>query len=412
MASPAGSMYLVGVDSLLSQLTNALMSPEGAKLIMLSGLGGVGKTAVARAAVERVLQVDRFHALAWINCQADRFSGTHVQMGQAPVLTTDALFDHVLRQLRPNPVSDRFLFDQIAVQTGSEKVTFDQLLGFLQQELDRHEPSHLPHSEKRSLVTDLLWAAPTLIVIDSLEAASDPQTLIEELWHLASRTNLKVLITSRSRFSEPHHAKLLEMRGLAESDAMHLLRIYASERGIETLDHAASDELRSVADASSGNPFVIQWIVNQLAMLPVQQVSSALAHGTGSGAEVFDFIYQNTWEALSVLARQVLIAIARSPIAGNGWETLQRSTGLSPDVLNRALQELVSGSLVIVSAGSDLSYQVVPMTRAFVLNTVGTGTDHQVSASFETYRPPTRNDLTSRIVHKDTYRRWARECRK
>lgn len=409
IASPVGVTCLVGIDSLLSQLTHVLTSPDGAKLTMLSGLGGVGKTTVARAAVEQLLQADQFHALAWINCQADRFSGTPIHMSQAQAVTRDAFFDHVLRQLRPNPVSDRVLFDQIAVQVGSEKVSFDQLLGFLHQELDSHEPSHLSLAEKRSLVTDLLWAAPTLIVIDGLEATADPQKLIEELWHLASRTNLKVLITSRSRLSDHHDAKLLDMRGLAASDAIHLLRTYASERGIEAVDKASPDDLYRLAVASGGNPLVIQWIVNQLSVLPVQQVSNVLSR---AGAEVFEFIYQNTWEALSMSARKVLIAIAWSASAENGWETLQHSTGLRPDILNRSLQELVAGSLVVVSAGSDPAYQIAPMTRAFVLNTVDVEANHQPTiGSFETYRPPMSNDLASRIVHEDTYRRWAREYR-
>ncbi len=410
-ASSTGHLSLVGIDSLVVQLTDALTSHEGAKLILLSGLGGVGKTTAARSAVERVLQLDRFDALAWINCQADLFTSTQTQTRQVPALTMDAFFGQMLWQLRPNPVSDRCVFDQIAEQAGAEKITFDQLLGVLHQEHERHEPSHLPLTEKRALVADFLWAVPTLIVVDGLEGFSDPQGLIQELSHLASRTNLKVLITSRYRFSEHHGAKLLHRRGLAASETIQFLRAYALERGTEAVDKATPDDLQRLVDASSGNPLVIQWIVNQLAVLPVQQVLSGLSSGTE--AEIFGFIYQNTWESLSGPAQQVIGAIVRSTMAENGWDALQRSTRLRPDVLNRSLQELVAQSLVDVSAGSAPSYEVVPMTRAFVQNASNVETDHPWTPQFvETYRLQTNSDLADRIARKNTCRRWVREYRK
>ena len=246
-------------------------------------------------------------------------------------------------------------------------MTFDQVLGFLHKELDRQEPCHLPLSEKRSLVMDLLWAVPTLIVVDGLEAISDTQGLMEELWHLASRTSVKVLITSRSRFTEFHDIKHFEMRGLVESDAIQLLRTYASERSIEAVDKVSPEDLNTLANASCGNPLVIRWMVNQLAVLPLQQVLSALSHRTGSGREIYDFIYGSAWELLSVPARQVLVTIARSAVSGTAWKPLRRNTGLTPEMLNRSLQELVAASFVTVSANPDPYYQVTPMTCAFVL---------------------------------------------
>jgi hypothetical protein len=300
------------------------------------------------------------------------------------------------------------------VQVEDEKITFDQVLGFLHQELDGQEPSHLPLSEKRSLVMDLLWAAPTLIVVDGLEAIPDTQGLIEELWQLASRTNAKVLITSRSRLSERHYVKYLDMRGLIEADAIHLLRTYAAERGIEAVDRTSSEDLHRLADAASGNPLVIQWMVNQLAVLPLQQVLSALSQGTGSGSELYNFMYRNAWENLSVPARQVLVTIARSAAPGATWEALQRSTGLRPDTLNRTLQELVAASLVIVLAGPDPFYQVVAATRAFALAASEVAkADHKpaIRSIHETYRPPKRSDFASRIAYEDTYRRQGKKCR-
>jgi hypothetical protein len=367
MFAPGGDGHLIGVDSLLAQLSDALTTAEGPKLIMLSGLGGLGKTAVAQAAVERVLHADHFHALAWVNCQRDRFTGTHIETSDTPALTIHSFFDELLRQLAPNSVSDSYLFELISAQVPDEKVTFDQVLNFLHGELVGQEPSNLSLAEKRSLIIDLLWAVPTLIVVDGLEAVPGAEELIVELSRIASCTNLKVLITSRARFSECQCVKHLDVTPLAESDAVQLIRIHGAERGIEAIQKAPREDLRGIADAAGGNPLIIRWIVNHLAAIPLRLVLSDLSHVTGSAYDLCNYIYGRAWKALSPSARKVLITIAQSPDSKATWETLRRSTGLRPEILNRSLQELVASSLVPVSASLDPSYQIGSTTRTFAV---------------------------------------------
>src|SRR5262249_41439331 len=98
MLSPVSDTRLIGVDSLVKQVTDALTAAEGSKLIMLCASGGLGKTAIAQAAVERVLNADHFHALAWINCQREQFTGTHIQAIDVPDLSVDEFFNQLLRQ--------------------------------------------------------------------------------------------------------------------------------------------------------------------------------------------------------------------------------------------------------------------------------------------------------------------------
>jgi NB-ARC domain len=367
MLAPAGDSQLIGVDSLLVQVTKALTAAEGPKLIMLCGLGGLGKTAVAQAAAEQVLHGDHFQALGWLSCQRQRFAGSHLQLFDAPELTADDFYNQLLCQLRPNAISDCNLFALISEQVQDDKVTFNQVLDFLHYELDKQEPSHLPLSEKRSLVMDMLWAVPTLIVVDGLESVPDAPALIEELWQISSRTSAKVLITSRRRFSEYAYVKPIDVGPLPDGEAIRLLQRYAAELGSGALDSAPLEDLRTVVNTAGGNPLVIKWIVNQLAALPVRQILAELSQVTGLGSELYDYIYRQAWDSLSESAQELLITIARSPLTSLTWEALRCDTGLRPEVLNRSLQELVAASLIPVSTGLEPSYRVGATTGNFVL---------------------------------------------
>jgi hypothetical protein len=365
--SPGRHNRLIGVDSLLEQLTEALTMPEGPKIISLTGLGGLGKTAIAQEVVARVLHGGQFYALGWINCQRAIFTGTHFETTSEPPLTIDSFFTQLLRQLTPNSVSDNYLFELMSSQAPDKRVTFDQVLSLLHQELEGQEPSYVPLSEKRSLIIDLLWEIPTLIVVDGLEAMPGAESLMEELSQIASYSKMKLLITSRTRFSECPYVTHFEIASLAESDALQMISIFGGELGIKAICQAAQEDLRRIADAADGNPLILKWIVNQLAAIPLRQVLSDLSQATGSGRDVYNFIYQRAWETLSNSARNVLITIAHSQVSEVTWDVLQYTTGLKPDVLNRSLQELVALLLVPISSSLDPSYQISSLTGTFAL---------------------------------------------
>jgi hypothetical protein len=364
---PNRDSRLIGADSLLEQISNTLTNPDGPRLISLNGLGGLGKTVLAQEVVARFLSIDEFKAIGWINCQRDRLIGTRFETSSEPPLSMDSFFNDLLRQLASGSVPDGYLFESISSQSPDERVTFDQVLAFLREELEGREPSFLPLSEKRSLVIDLLWEIPTLIVVDGLEAVPEADSLIEELSQIASCTNMKVLITSRTRFSEHQYIRHYEITPASETDALQLIRAFAEELGIRAVYEAPPEELHWVAAAADGNPLVIKWIVNQLAAIPLRQVLSDLSQATGSARALYEFIYRRTWETLSDPAQNVLMAIAQSPDSEITWDSLLNSTNLSPAVLNRSLRELVTSLLIPISARLDPLYQISSITRAFTL---------------------------------------------
>ncbi|HVO41182.1 MAG TPA: NB-ARC domain-containing protein [Aggregatilineales bacterium] len=365
--SPEGETHLIGVTPLLTQLTGALTSSAGPDLIVLSGQGGSGKTALARAAARYSLDSDRFTMVAVLMGQGRRFTGTSIQPTGAPVLSVDELLDQLIFQLRPGSVSDERLFDRVAAEAVNGQVTFDEVLEYLSRELDEQQPSRLTVLEKMPLVMDLLWSMRALIVVDGLEAAPDPRALMETLRQVALPTHTKVLITSRTRPDDVSTIRHFDVPGLAEEEAIHVLQSQAAERGIRAVADSPRDSLKQIVGAACGNPLVLRWIISQLTSLPAATVVADLCQTPDLSMDLYEYLYRNPWEALSEQARELLATLAQCPDPEVPWEALQACTGLKPAVLNARLKELVTSAFVRMSDTLEPTYQLTPLTRTFVL---------------------------------------------
>jgi len=79
---------LIGRDPVLERLVTELGSKSGAPLVVLSGLGGIGKTALAYAVLRRVVQTDRYHGLVWAIAKQEEFIGVESFSKGLPAVAT------------------------------------------------------------------------------------------------------------------------------------------------------------------------------------------------------------------------------------------------------------------------------------------------------------------------------------
>ncbi len=321
---------LFGVTDRLNRLLDSLRDTDTRWLITLDGLGGVGKTALAREAVEQAVTGGRFVDLVWKTAQRERFVWGERQKAAGPALTLETLLDAVASQL------------------GCPEIRRQPLDG------------------KKADIRFLLDEAPHLIVVDNLETAADFETIVDELWSLTNPS--KVLVTSRHRLVRYEQAHAIRVDPLGDGDAIAFMRYHGAERGIDEVAEATEERLVTIQRVTQGNPLAIKLVVGQIDRRPLTKVLNDLQAAKGDALELYTFIYRRSWDMLSDAGRVLLLNMPHLPPAGGDWDDLLAVSGLIEPQLSSAIDELIGLSLLNVGGPEERRYSIHQLTHHFVLS--------------------------------------------
>jgi hypothetical protein len=328
---------LFGVDDKLAELNNALALADAPWLVAVVGIGGIGKTSLADAAVRALSASPAYADIAWISAQQERFTlwdGLEEGAGGAPALTVEALLDAIIAQF-----------------------------GF--QELTRY-----PLSQKLERLRARLRALPYLVVVDNLETAADYRALVPELQGLANPT--RFLLTCRHSmhgFPGVHNVTLDE---LSAADSLALLRHEAGGRGLADVAAAPDDSLLQVHGVAGGNPLALKLLVGQMHTLSLSRVVADLRQAHGQQVdELYRFIYWRSWQLLDDQARRVLAVMPLVAESGGGLAQIAALSEVAEEQLMAPLKQLVALCLVNVMGSVEARrYGVHRLTETFLLNEV------------------------------------------
>jgi len=330
---------LFGVEPLLRQIGDLLTAAEPpAWIVMLTGLGGQGKTTMARSALEQIVQhADEAWEVGWVSAQQQSFhpSGVIRPLG-APALTADDLLLALASQLLPA--------DERAVPFTGRRA-LDALQTHLRQ-------------------------TPHLVVIDNLETLVDVEVLLPTLRRLAGPS--RFLLTSRKALpgeTDLYHVPVPE---LTEQDALALLRYEAGVRNLPSVSNASDADLRPIYETVGGNPLAIKLVVGQLYVLSLPQVVDNLRQARGRKiADLYRYIYWQAWNQLDADAQDVLLGMPVFAQSGADLASIERISEVQGGRLVQALERLAHLSLVNVAG--DLwtrRYSIHRLTETFMIREV------------------------------------------
>jgi transcriptional regulator with XRE-family HTH domain len=325
---------LFGVSQEQAQLRDLIEQSNAPWLVVVDGIGGIGKTSLANGLVHEIMPEDRFYDIAWVSAQQEEFlPSTGLRPIGRPALDVDTLTDALLEQLHSTP------------------------------------PLAYSAEEKLAILTSLLKQQTYLIVIDNLETVVDYEALLPLLRKVAKPS--KFLLTSRHHLYAHSDVFCLSLKELNQADTIALLKHEAEVRGLSALVNAPRTALENIYEMVGGNPLALKLVIGQIGVLPLSQVLENLKEARGKKTEeLYNYIYWQAWHALDPVSREVLLVM---PLVQGG--TFAQLTALSQfelDELSQALEHLIALSLVEVS-GDDLEqhrYRIHRLTETFLLTEV------------------------------------------
>ncbi len=324
---PPTYSQLFGVDELKIKLFDWLTTNDEMWVLAITGIGGIGKTALADFVTRKVIQSFRYDDVAWLRLD---LLGFDASSGFNP---SERLFHHLI----------------------------DYLADYFYKEF-RH-----PQFEQRLVQVQVrLNARPHLIVIDNLESKADTAYLLNKLQELAQPS--RFLITTRTPPESEAGVYSASLDQLSFEDASALMCQHAHEIGVTAVTQATPADFSAIYEAVGGNSLALKLAIGLLSILPLGELLAGLKHGQGGKIEkMYRHIYQTTWGILSSEARKLLLIMPLIAETGGDSAYLQAVSGLDAAIFWPAVQELRHRSLLDVRGGlHEKQFGIHRLTEVFV----------------------------------------------
>jgi len=323
----------IAMEDEMNELIEYLKKPNAPWITVLVGLGGVGKTTLAHALAQKVIEKQLFDNVGWVSVgSANDFQQMRHEVGET-VLDTENLFEELLKQLVPKlPRSPS------ATQPKP-------------QVLLKRRFNELAH----------------LIIIDNLETLADLNTLVAQLPPLTKPT--KFLLTSRVdlNLSNIYQKRLM---GLNQAQAIALMRAEAQVLHIKRIANADERLLENIYNAVDGNPLALRLVVGQARNRPIDKILAKLDQlGNHSEGNLFKFIYKDVWDNLAKQERHLLFSLILSTHHGADVAYLTAMNGLELEQAEPLLEQLAELNLISsnqAATSDELCYMIHSLTRAYL----------------------------------------------
>ena len=319
---------LVGAEPYLERLSSLFNDEEGPRMVSLEGMGGIGKTALARA----------FVALPEIACR----------------------WKHILW------VSARQYFlaeDGHITSTAESSSTLDDVTARLVDLLGMGHVSSKPVAERLETIQAALNMDACLVVIDNLETMEEYQQLIPALAKCAGKS--RFLITSRQTLRQFPYVQSIPLFELDFNAACELVQVESMRRGYErTLSKDACAELYELV---GGVPLAIKLIAAQLQLRTLDAILIGFRQAKGNTDDLYRYLYWQTWQLLGDTARHLLLTFLPADPEGENVDFLQMMSGQTEEIFFAALRELDQFSLLETSGDINaLRYRLHRLTVTFL----------------------------------------------
>ena len=298
-------------------------------IILIDGIGGVGKSALALNCAEQIKEAaalgeNDFEYVIWASAKTERLMASGITQLQPEFTDLESLTRTVL-----------------------------EVTGF----------GDYQSQDPVALVKEILEISKTLLVLDNLEIVSDPD-FYEFLQEVPSPS--KVLATTRTRLEGSQ--KNVRLTALPVSDALALIRQLATDLDSPELRGEADQTLVSLINRVGGIPLAIKLAVGRIATgMPLAAYLDKLDSGAAQ-QDLLEFCFMESWSNLKEDAKQVLLAIMLFGEAPSEAE-MRRVIGMPEMRLSEAIGTLTRRAFLNRSYDREREttlYSLLPLTEDFI----------------------------------------------
>ena len=313
----------------IEQVLRALDPHDRSWGIVIDGIGGIGKTALAVECAHRALEAGTYASAVFITAKTNRLVSGEIKEEHPTARTIDEFVNEAARAIGR---------EGIAQESGEAK--------------------------RRALLA-ALRGEKTLLIFDNLETLNKAEDEAMGDWLRDLPGGCKAMLTSRRRGGEG--AVWLRLDKLEDSAALEIIKAEMDkDAGLAAkFNRARPERWQALVDEAGGSPLALTSVLGILRKRHTLSVEGAieLLRKKDADADLLKFVFQEAKKDLTdndVTALRALSFFAPSA----SFEAWAETAELSREALTNTIDRLNTLSLLNVNAGED-RYALHPLTRGF-----------------------------------------------
>ncbi len=313
----------------IEQVLRALDPHDRSWGIVIDGIGGIGKTALAVECAHRALEAGTYASAVFITAKTNRLVSGEIKELSPTARTIDEFVNEAARAI------------------GREAITKES------------------GEAKRRALLAALRGEKTLLIFDNLETLDKAEDEAMGDWLRDLPSGCKAMLTSRRRGGEG--AVWLRLDKLEDSAALEIITAEMDkDAGLAAkFNHAGLARWQALVDEAGGSPLALTSVLGILRKRHTLSVEGAieLLRNKDADADLLKFVFQEAKKDLTdndVTALRALSFFAPSA----SFEAWAETAELSREALANTIDRLNTLSLLNVNAGED-RYALHPLTRGF-----------------------------------------------